>query len=130
MHKKRETTVSETNLDRKEVTAYNTSINQGVFKVSVACEELLLQKRGVLDISEERSVDGMACGKVLEINTLDSHAYIDRLWLPHKGLCSPLRFSWCILPLGSLIYRADALEEAKVVEMVGSLRLVTNSKFR
>jgi hypothetical protein len=79
VHKKRETTVSETNLDRKEVTAYNTSINQGVFKVSVACEELLLQKRGVLDISEERSVDGMACGKVLEINTLDSHAYTD--WL-------------------------------------------------
>lgn len=60
----------------------------------------MLQKRGILDISEERSVDGMACGKVLEINTLYSHADIDWLWLPHKGLFSPLRFSWCILPAG------------------------------
>jgi hypothetical protein len=40
----------------------NASIDEGIFKIGVSCEELLVEEWGVLDVLKERSVDGVSGG--------------------------------------------------------------------
>ena len=60
-------------IGRWRVAAYNASIYESVLKVGIACEELLVEKRGVLDISEECGVDGIAGRQMFEMDSLKSH---------------------------------------------------------
>lgn len=53
--------------------AYNAGINEGVLEVAVACEELLVEERSVLDVAEERSVDGVTGRQMLEVDALQRH---------------------------------------------------------
>lgn len=50
---------------------YRASINEGVLKVRVPIQELLLQERGICDVPKQRDVDLVAVGEVLESNGLE-----------------------------------------------------------
>lgn len=60
-------------IERWRLDAYNASIYESVLKVGIACEELLVEERGVLNISEECSVDGVAGRQVFKMDRLNSH---------------------------------------------------------
>jgi hypothetical protein len=49
----------------------HTSINERVLKVRIPSQELLLQERGILDISIECDVDDMAWREVFEMDRLE-----------------------------------------------------------
>lgn len=53
--------------------AYHTGVDEGVLEVCVACKELLVEKRGVLEIAEERSVDGVRRRQVFEMDGVERH---------------------------------------------------------